>query len=107
MPDEKCHSLLNGIPFIGLAVARAKDMQTPLSTRLFETVVMSAVAGGFATYVGVKLLEQDILTIKNSMYEIKQSVDKFDQKLEENTTKLDQKLEQVRRDVYVPRGVGT
>jgi rRNA processing protein Krr1/Pno1 len=93
MPDEHCRTFLDNIPFIGLAMAKGQMVQTPLMTRLIETLIMSAVAGGFATYVGLKVLEQDMYSIKQSIIKIESSVDK-----------IDQKIEKVRGDMYVPRG---
>lgn len=92
MPDENCRQLLDYIPFIGLMAGRT-EMATPLSTRLFETAIMSAVAGGFATYVGVEVLKADINSIKAS-------IEKVDAKVDQ----VDSKIERVRSDLYVPRG---
>lgn len=92
MPDDNCRHLLDYIPFVGLMAGRSQ-MATPLSTRLFETAVMSAVAGAFATYVGVEVLKTDINSIK-------ESINKVDAKIEQ----VDNKIERVRSDLYVPRG---
>lgn len=74
-------------------MAKGQMINTPLVTRLIETLIMSAVAGGFATYVGLKVLEQDVGSIKDSITKIEASMDK-----------IDQKIEKVRSDMYVPRG---
>lgn len=92
MPDENCRHLLDYIPFMGLVAGRP-HMATPLTTRLFETAIMSAVAGAFATYIGVEVLKSDIQYIKQSISEVKQKVDE-----------VDNKVERVRSDLYVPLG---
>lgn len=92
MPDDNCRHLLDYIPFFGL-IASKTQMATPLTTRLVETAIMSAVAGAFATYVGVEVIKNDINVIKVS-------IDKVDAKVDQ----VDNKLERVRSDLYVPRG---
>jgi hypothetical protein len=92
MPDEHCRTLIDVIPFLGLAMAKGTP-NSPLMTRLIETAIMSVIAGGFATYLGVKLLEQEMTGIKGSIVRIEASVEK-----------IDNKLERVRSDIYVPRG---
>lgn len=80
------------IPFLGL-ISGKSQMATPLTTRLVETAVMSAVAGAFATYVGVEILKNDINSIKTTIDKIEDKIDK-----------VDIKIERVRSDLYVPRG---
>lgn len=92
MPDDNCRHFIDYIPFIGLMTNGTKP-PTPLTTRLFETAVMSAVAGGFATYIGVELLKADMNYIKASIQEVNVKVDK-----------LENSLDRVKADVYVPRG---
>lgn len=92
MPDENCRQLIDYIPFLGL-ISGKTPMATPLTTRLVETAIMSAVAGAFATYVGVEVLRSDINYIKASISEVKQKVDE-----------VDNKVERVRSDLYVPLG---
>ena len=92
MPDDNCRHLLDYIPFLGLISGKAQTA-TPLTTRLVETAVMSAVAGAFATYVGVEILKNDINTIKTTIDKIEDKIDK-----------VDHKIERVRSDLYVPRG---
>ena len=92
MPDDNCRHLLDYIPFLGL-ISGKSQMDAPLTTRLVETAVMSAVAGAFATYVGVEILKNDINTIKTT-------IDKIEDKIDA----VDLKIERVRSDLYVPRG---
>lgn len=92
MPDDSCRHLLDYIPFMGL-ISGKTQMVTPLTTRLVETAIMSAVAGAFATYVGVEIIKVEINSLKNS-------IQKVDQKVEQ----VDSKLERVRSDLYIPRG---
>jgi outer membrane murein-binding lipoprotein Lpp len=92
MPDDNCRHLLEYIPFLGLMTGKTQ-MATPLTTRLVETAIMSAVAGGFAVYVGVEVLKSDINYIKASIQEVNLKVDK-----------LENNLDRVKSDLYVPRG---
>lgn len=92
MPDDNCRQLLDYIPFLGLISGKA-PMATPLTTRLFETAIMSAVAGAFATYVGVEIIKVEINSLKTNI-----------QKVEDKVEQVDHKLERVRSDLYVPRG---
>lgn len=87
------YSLVDYIPFVGLAINHDAT-RTPIVTKLIETAIMAAVAAGFATYIGVELLRQDVTSLKTSL-------DKLDSKIE----KLDEKVERVRSDLYVPRGM--
>lgn len=89
---EKYRPLLDFIPFIGLMVNK-HTISTPIFTRLLETAIMSAVAGAFATYVGVELLKSDVANLKEAIRQVDSKVDH-----------LDEKIERVRGDVYVPRG---
>lgn len=93
MPDESCRQLIEYIPFLGAIISGKNHMATPLTTRLVETAIMSAVAGAFATYIGVEVLKSDINYIKASITEVKQKVDE-----------VDNKVERVRADLYVPLG---
>lgn len=92
MPDDSCKHLLDYIPFMGL-ISGKTQMATPLTTRLVETAIMSAVAGAFATYVGVEIIKVEISTLKSSIH-----------KVEEKVEQVDNKLERVRSDLYIPRG---
>lgn len=92
MPDDNCRHLIEYIPFLGL-ISGKTQMATPLTTRLVETAIMSAVAGAFATYVGVEIIKTDINGIKVT-------IDKIEDKIDQ----VDNKIERVRSDLYVPRG---
>ena len=89
--DDNCRHLLDYIPFLGL-ISGKTQMATPLTTRLVETAIMSAVAGAFATYVGVEIIKVEINVVKNSI-----------EKLEHKIDHVDNKLEKVRSDLYIPR----
>lgn len=106
MPNEHCrqiienidtgYKLLDYIPFAAL-ISGKNQMATPLTTRLVETVLMSAVAGGFAMYVSVEVVKTELNSVKSGIVKLDEKVDvKFDQ--------LDNKIERVRGDLYVPRG---
>jgi hypothetical protein len=83
VPDENCRNLLQFIPFVGLMTGGS--MSTPLTTRLLETFIMSAVSIGLATYVVLKQLEV-----------------KF-QNMEIQLTEMKDEVKEIRRDLYVPR----
>ena len=91
MPFGKWTGIIEYVPFISLMAGRPSS-QTPLFTKLLETAIMSAVAGAFATYVGVELLKSDVSQLKTSIKEVDGKVEK-----------LDDKVERIRRDLYVPR----
>lgn len=88
---ERIKTLLDFIPFIGLMVSPPRNL--PIVTKLLETAIMSAVAGAFATYIGVEMLKVEIVNIKSAIHEVEKKVEK-----------VDEKIERVRGDVYVPRG---
>lgn len=94
MPDENCRTLVDYIPFIGLAIGKS-TMSAPLITRLTETIVMSMVAGGFAMYVAVETIKTELNQLKLMLHKVEQKVDS-----------VDVKVEKVRSDLYVPLGKG-
>lgn len=108
MPNEHCrqiienidngYRLLDYVPFAAL-ISGKNQMATPLTTRLVETVLMSAVAGGFAMYVSVEVVKTELNSVKSSIV-------KLDEKVEVKFDQLDNKIEKVRSDLYVPRGGG-
>ena len=77
-------------PFVALAMGR---VERPLATKLIETAVMSIIAGAVGVYVGIEV-------IKNDLQYLKQAVTETNVKIEH----VDTKVEQLRRDLYVPRG---
>lgn len=79
------------VPFIGLAINQDVT-KTPIVTKMVESAVMAVAATGFAMYVGVELLKQDVSAVR-------ESITKLDHKIE----KLDEKVERIRSDIYVPR----
>lgn len=104
MPNEHCRQIISNsytfvdyIPFIGMMISGKNQMATPLTTRLVETVLMSAVAGGFAMYVSVEVVKTELNSVKSGIV-------KLDEKVEVKFDQLDNKIEKVRGDLYVPRG---
>jgi type III secretory pathway component EscU len=87
MPDENCRNLLQFIPFVGLVTG--SSMSTPLTTRLLETAIMSAVSIGLATYVVLKQLEVKFQNMENQLTEFKRE--------------MKDEVKEIRRDLYVPR----
>lgn len=83
MPERLRH-FLDYLPFVALVVNNPR--QTPFVTKMMETAVMSCVAAGFATYIGVELLKVEITNIKAAIQTV------------------DAKVERIRNDMYVPRG---
>lgn len=86
------HPWAEYVPFLGLAAGRPIG-STPIFARMAETAIMSIVAGGVGIYVGVEV-------IKNDLAYLKQGVNETNTKIE----KLETKVEQIRHDLYVPRG---
>lgn len=78
------------IPFMSLMAGNPQN--TPLITKMIETAVMSVVAGAVGVYVGVEVIKNDLTYLKAGISETNQKVEK-----------LDEKVEQLRRDLYVPR----
>jgi hypothetical protein len=64
-------------------------MSTPLTTRLLETVIMSVVSIGLATYVVLKQLEVKFQNMENQLTEFKRE--------------MKDEVKEIRRDLYVPR----
>lgn len=91
MPERFRH-VLDYLPFVTL-MAGQPSHQTPIVTRLIETAIMSCVAGGFATYIGVEMLKVEIANIKTAIHQV-----------DDKVGKVDEKIERVRSDLYVPRG---
>lgn len=79
------------LPFFSLMTGRPPA--TPFITRLIETAVMSVVAGAVGVYVGVEVIKNDLIYIKQGQTEINHKIEQ-----------VDSKVEQLRRDLYVPRG---
>lgn len=86
------HPWAEYMPFVGLAAGKPIG-STPIITRMVETAIMSVVAGAVGIYVGVEV-------IKNDLQYLKQGVTETNVKIE----KLEAKVEQIRSDLYVPRG---
>jgi len=97
MPDEHCRTALQEIvrhlPFIGLAVGKVGE--SPLSTRLVETAIMSVVAGGFATYINVRMMEEKLIQLNRN---IEESATETKEKIAE----VKQEVRQIRTDIYAP-----
>jgi len=91
MPDEKCNSFVQYIPFMGLIMGKVG--QTPLFARLAEAAVMSLVAGALAMYVGVEVLKVQIQSIESQIEQVDRKVDS-----------VDKKVEKIKDDLYIPRG---
>lgn len=89
MPDDKCNSFAQYVPFVGLMMGKVG--QTPMFARLAEAAVMSLVAGAFALYVGVEVIKVEI---RNIEYQIQQ----VDKKVES----VDSKVEKIKSDLYIP-----
>ena len=88
----QAHSWAEYMPFFGLAAGHPYGA-TPIVTRIIETMVMSVVAGAVGVYVGVEV-------IKNDLMYLKQGVNETNIKIE----RVDAKVEQIRRDLYRPIG---
>lgn len=89
---ERLRQIFDYLPFAALMSGPA-PRQTPLIAKLLEAAVMSCVAGGFATYIGVELLKVEITNIKAAIHDVEKKVET-----------IDSKIEKVRGDLYVPRG---
>ena len=88
----QAHSWAEYMPFLGLAAGHPSGA-TPIVTRIIETLIMSMVAGAVGVYVGVEV-------IKNDLMYLKQGVNETNIKIE----RVDEKVEQIRRDLYRPIG---
>ena len=86
------HPWAEYIPFLGMTAGKPIGT-TPLMTRLIETAIMSIVAGAVGIYVGVEVIKNDLLYLKQGVTETNVKIEK-----------LEEKVEQIRADLYVPRG---
>ena len=78
--NEKFEAIINSLPFVGLVTGNATS--NPMFTRLIETAVMSAVAGSFAVYIGVKILETEVDHIKTRIERIDRKVERIEDKVD-------------------------
>jgi outer membrane murein-binding lipoprotein Lpp len=83
-------SFFEQLPFVALAMGK---VERPLYTKLFETAIMSVVAGAVGVYVGVEVIKNDLTYLKAGVTETNHKIEK-----------LEEKVEQIRSDLYVPRG---
>lgn len=90
MPERLRH-LIDFLPFVTLMAGNPSN-KTPMVTRMIEMAIMSCVAGGFATYIGVEMLKVEIANIKTAIHQV-----------EEKVEKMDGKVERIRSDLYIPR----
>lgn len=88
------HHWAEYLPFISLMAGHPAG-SSPLFTRIVETAIMSIVAGAVGIYVGVEVIKNDLLYIKDGIRATNVKVDQ-----------VDAKVEQIRRDLYVPRSGG-
>lgn len=86
------HPASEFIPFLGLAAGKPIG-STPMLTRMIETAIMSIIAGAVGVYVGVEVIKNDLQYLKSGVAEVNHKVEK-----------LENKVEQIRADLYVPRG---
>lgn len=86
------HQWADYVPFLGLAAGKPIG-STPMFTRMVETAIMSIVAGAVGLYVGVEVIKNDMQYLKSGVAEVNTKVEK-----------LESKVEQIRHDLYVPRG---
>ena len=84
MPDSNCHAFIDYVPFIGTIIGN-KKIPAPVATRLMETGIMSLVAGAFAMYISVEVIKTELNHMTTQI------------------EKVDEKVEQIRKDLYVPR----
>lgn len=63
------------IPFVSLATAKAGEhVHRPITTRIVEGVIMGLAGGALGAYVSIKLLENNVIAIKDTIIEVKQDV---------------------------------
>lgn len=86
------HPWAEYMPFIGLMAGKPIG-STPIFTRMIETAIMSVVAGAVGIYVGVEVIKNDLAYLKAGVSETNAKIEK-----------LEAKVEQIRSDLYVPRG---
>ena len=92
---QNAHHFLSYLPFFGLMAGQSNG-STPIITKLLEAAVMSLVTSAIGVYVAVEVLKSDLNYLKSYATETNSKVEK-----------VDAKVEQLRRDLYVPRyGVG-
>ena len=88
----QAHSWVEYMPFFGLAAGQPAG-STPIITRIIETMVMSLVAGAVGVYVGVEVIKNDLIYLKQGIAETNIKIER-----------VDTKVEQIRRDLYRPIG---